>query len=146
MTRTPPIPEPVRRLPSGRVPRAVIRKYVDRIVEKFQPEKVILFGSHAYGRPDADSDVDILVVMPAANPINQAIRIGLSLPAPFYLDLIVRTPENLARRLRWNDWFLREIVERGIVLYEAAYPTVAAKGRRRPANRSPRARRQAAVL
>jgi predicted nucleotidyltransferase len=146
MPRTPPVPTPVRRLPSGRIPRAAIRKYVRQVVEKFRPEKVILFGSHAYGTPDADSDVDLLVVMPAANQINQAVRIGLSVPAPFPLDLIVRTPENLAYRLKWNDWFLREVVDRGIVLYDAADPGVAAKGRGRPANRPPRVRRQAAVL
>ena len=129
MPRTPPVPELVRRLPSGRVPRAAIRQYVRQVVEKFHPERVILFGSHAYGKPDADSDVDLLVVMPAANQINQAVRIGLSVPAPFPLDLIVRTPENLAYRLKWNDWFLREVVDRGIVLYDAADSGVAAKGR-----------------
>jgi predicted nucleotidyltransferase len=146
MPRTPPVPKPVRRLPSGRVPRAAIRKYVRQVVEKFHPQKVILFGSHAYGKPDADSDVDLLVVMPAANQINQAVRIGLSVPAPFPLDLIVRTPENLAYRLQWNDWFLREVVDRGIVLSDAADPGVAVQGRGRPADRPPRVRRQAAVL
>src|SRR5947209_12569486 len=146
MSRTPPAPKPVRRLPSGRVPRAAIRKYVRQVVEKFHPDKVILFGSHAYGKPDADSDVDLLVVMPAANQINQAIRIGLSVPAPFPLDLIVRTPENLAYRLKWSDWFLREVMDRGIVLYDAADPRVGAQGRGRPADRPPRVRRRAAVL
>jgi predicted nucleotidyltransferase len=107
---------------------------------------VILFGSHAYGSPDADSDVDLLVVMPAANQINQAVRIGLSVPAPFPLDLIVRTPDNLAYRLKWNDWFLREVVDRGIVLYDAADAGVAAQGRGRPADRPSRIRRQAAFL
>jgi predicted nucleotidyltransferase len=127
MDRSARTPEMVRRLPSGRVPRSAIHKYANQIVAKFHPQKVILFGSHAYGKPNADSDVDLLVVMPAANQINQSIRIGLSVPAPFYLDLIVRTPENLARRLRWNDWFLREIMERGIVLCDAAYPAMAAR-------------------
>jgi predicted nucleotidyltransferase len=146
MARTPPIPKPVRRLPSGRIPRAAIRRYVRQVVEKFHPQQVILFGSHAYGKPDTDSDVDLLVVMPAANQINKAVRIGLSVPAPFPLDLIVRTPENLAYRLKWNDWFLREIVDRGIVLYDAVDSGVAAKGRGRPSDRPPRIRRQAAVL
>src|SRR3954463_3903175 len=112
-------PPRVRRLPSGRVPRAAIRKYVAQVVERFRPERVILFGSHAHGRPTADSDVDLLVVMPASNQIDQAVRIGLSVPAPFPLDLIVRTPENLAYRLKSNDSFLREVVDRGIVLYYA---------------------------
>jgi predicted nucleotidyltransferase len=120
-----PLPKPVRRLPSGRVPRAAIRRYVDQVVAKFHPQKVILFGSHAYGRPNLDSDVDLLVVMPAKNELDQAVRIDLAVDAPFPLDLIVRTPENLARRLSWNDWFLREVVEKGIVLHEAAHAGMA---------------------
>jgi uncharacterized protein len=119
MPRPPTLPKLVRRLPSGRVPRAAIRKYVDQIVEKFHPDRVILFGSHAYGKPDADSDVDLLVVMPAKNELSQLIRIRQQTDAPFPMDLLVRTPENLAKRLGWNDWFLKEVVEKGIVLYDA---------------------------
>lgn len=85
-------------------------------------------GSHAYGRPHLDSDVDLLVVMPAKNEVNQALRIRLAVHAPFAMDLIVRTPENLAKRLGWNDWFLCEIVEKGIVLHDAAGARVGAKG------------------
>jgi uncharacterized protein len=110
----------VGRLPSGRVPRAAIRKYVNQVVEKFHPQRVILFGSHAYGKPDADSDVDLLVVMPAKNELTMMGRIRKALWAPFPMDLIVRTPENLAKRLVWNDWFLKEVFEKGIVLYAAA--------------------------
>jgi hypothetical protein len=56
MARTPPLPPPVRRLPSGRGPRAAIRRYVRQLIERFHPQRVILFGSHAYGRPHEDSD------------------------------------------------------------------------------------------
>ena len=119
MARTPPIPKPVRRLPSGRIPRAAIRKYVRQVVEKFHPEKVILFGSHAYGKPDEGSDVDLMVIMPAKNELSQSIRIGQAFWPPFALDLLVCTPENLAKRLSWNDWFLKEVVEKGIALYDA---------------------------
>jgi predicted nucleotidyltransferase len=119
MARAPAIPPPVRRLPSGRVPRAAIRKYVRQVVEKFRPEKVILFGSHAYGRPHEDSDVDLLVVMPAKNELSQSIRIRQAFDTPFAMDLFVCTPEHLTRRLAWNDWFLKEVVEKGIVLHDA---------------------------
>jgi predicted nucleotidyltransferase len=104
------------------VPRAAIRRYVQRVVERFHPDRVVLFGSHAYGRPTPDSDVDLLVVMPAYDEINQSIRIGWNVRAPFKLDLLVRTPEKLAFRLKWNDWFLREIVGRGVVLYDGGWP------------------------
>jgi uncharacterized protein len=114
----PPLPKPVRRLPSGRVPRAAIRKYVRRVVERFHPQKVILFGSHAYGTPHPDSDVDLLVVMPAKNELSQAIRIRQAVWAPFPMDLFVYRPKTIARWLTWGDPHLSEILDKGIVLYE----------------------------
>jgi uncharacterized protein len=146
MSRTnSPLPKTVCRLPSGRVPRSAIRRYVDQVVARFHPEKVILFGSHAYGKPNVDSDVDLLVVMPAYDMINQSIRISVAIDAPFPLDLIVRTREYLAKRLSWNDWFLREIDERGIVLYDFSDKRMAIEGRGGRANRSARNRRQAGL-
>src|SRR5436309_6461549 len=81
------------------VPMSVIRRFARQVAERFDPDKIILFGSYAYGTPDADSDVDILVIMPARNQIDQAVRIDTAIEAPFPLDLIVRTPKNLAWRL-----------------------------------------------
>jgi predicted nucleotidyltransferase len=129
MARPLDLPPPVRRLPSGRVPRAAIRRYVDRVVGRFRPAKVILFGSHAYGRPHPDSDVDLLVVMPTRRMIDQAVRIRWAIPAPFPMDLLVRTPEFIRKRVDLGDWFLREVIEQGIVLYDAADPRMAPQGR-----------------
>src|SRR5207253_9034249 len=89
-----------------------------QIAERFQPDKIILFGSYAYGTPTRDSDVDLLVIMPTRNQIAQAVRIDEAIEPGFALDLLVRTPKTLEERLRWGDWFLREIVTRGKVLYE----------------------------
>src|SRR5205807_309155 len=100
------------------IPMRVIRRFARQVAEHFQPEKIILFGSYAYGQPHEDSDVDILVVMPARNLIDQAIRIRTVVEAPFPMDLIVCTPKNLSWRLEEGDWFLREIVGQGKVLYE----------------------------
>jgi predicted nucleotidyltransferase len=111
------------------VPRAAIRRYVRQVVERFHPEKVILFGSHAYGRPHEDSDVDLLVVMPARSMIDMAVRIRWRLSAPFPMDLLVRTPEFLAKRLALGDQFMGEIVERGIVLHDAAHAPMVAQSR-----------------
>jgi predicted nucleotidyltransferase len=82
------------------IPRAVIRDYARQIAVQFHPEKIILFGSYAYGKPHKDSDVDILVVMPAYDEINQAVRILEKTNSSFPLDLIVRTPDNLRHRRR----------------------------------------------
>ena len=102
------------------VPMSAIRRYVRQVAERFQPEKIILFGSYAYGTPTPDSDVDLVVVMPARNELDQAARIYEAIEPGFSLDLLVRTPKNLEQRLRWGDWFLKDVVTRGKVLYEEA--------------------------
>ena len=97
-----------------------IRELTSQIARAFNPDKIILFGSHAYGQASSDSDVDILVVLPfEGKPVRKAIEIRNKVNAVVPLDLIVRTPEQVAERLAQNDWFMREIVERGRTLYEA---------------------------
>ena len=106
-----------------------IRKYARQIAERFKPHKIVLFGSFAYGEPNEDSDVDLLVVMPCANEKSQAVRIRLALDAPFPMDLIVRTPEKLCRRMEDNCWFLKEIMGKGKVLYDKRNQAMGTKSR-----------------
>jgi uncharacterized protein len=79
---------------SPNIPMAAIRRYVRQIAEKFNPDKIILFGSYAYGEPHEWRDVDILVVMSAYDEINQSIRITLAFEAPFPLDLTNNPPRS----------------------------------------------------
>lgn len=96
-----------------------IDRFVDKIAKKFKPEKIILFGSHGYGTPAKDSDVDILVIIDSKKrPVDLAIEIRLAIRAPFPVDLLVRTPEQIEKRLSMNDFFIREIVTKGKTLYE----------------------------
>jgi predicted nucleotidyltransferase len=124
---------PSKRKPASRfyrgadVPMRVIRRYAREVAERFQPDKIILFGSYAYGTPHADSDVDLLVIMPARNELDQAVRIRLAVDNQFPLDLIVRTPKNMAWRLEEGDSFLGEVMTGGKVLYEKADTGVGAK-------------------
>jgi uncharacterized protein len=120
------------------VPLWAIRRYARQIAERFSPERIILFGSYAYGSPTPDSDVDLLVVMATRNQIEQAVRIDEAIEARgFPLDLLVRTPKVLAQRLRWGDSFMQEIVSRGKVLYEADHAAMGAQSRKRSRRRSP---------
>src|SRR5437762_12930027 len=112
---------PVRYRPP-KIPMAAIRRYARQIAERFHPDKIVLFGSYAYGKPHQFSDVDLLVVMPVARETNQAIRITLAFERPFPLDLIVRTPHSLRRALADGNWFLREVMGKGKVLYEKGKP------------------------
>src|SRR5208283_596704 len=117
------------RYASPNIPLAAIRRFARRIAERFQPDKIILFGSYAYGKPHEESDVDLLVIMRTRNAIDQSIRISLAFEQLFSLDLIVRTPWQIERGLKDDNWFLREVIEKGKVLYEARNRQVGSKGR-----------------
>ena len=124
------------------VPMRVIRRFARQVAERFHPDKIILFGSYAYGTPHADSDVDILVVMPARNQIDMSVKISLAIDPPFPLDIIVRTPKNMKWRLEEGDSFLREITSEGKVLYEKTDEGMGQEGRgRSPTRRKARTRK-----
>lgn len=116
------------------VPKSAIRRFAREVAERFDPEKIILFGSHAYGKPHRDSDVDILVIMRCRNQIDQAVKIRSAVSAPFDMDLIVRTPHNIGWRLKEGECFHTEIVKSGKVLYEKSDSGVSRKSRRRLPN------------
>ena len=99
-----------------------IRALAKLIAQKFDPEEIILFGSHAYGKPHAWSDVDFLVVMDTPKGEMDAIlKVSDALPdLPFSVDIVVRSRKVLEKRKKLGDWFLREITSKGRVLYERA--------------------------
>lgn len=88
-------------------------------MREFARLQVILFGSYAYGTPTEDSDVDLLVVMnvPKSEFRDKAVEIRQRIPYRFSMDLLVRSPEEIAYRLLYNNWFLREITEKGEPLH-----------------------------
>src|SRR5438094_10349812 len=122
------------------VPMRLIRRFARQVAEHFQPDKIILFGSHAYGTPHEDSDVDILVIMPARNQLDQAVKISLDIDPPFPLDILVRTPYDMKWRLAEGDSFLTEITSKGKVLYEKDHARMGGQGRRLSAGRHHRSR------
>jgi predicted nucleotidyltransferase len=99
-----------------------IQRLTDKIAAEFRPEKIILFGSRAYGTPHEDSDVDLLVVMPIrGSHIAQSAEILARVhPGTFAIDLLVRTPEEMEWRYEGGDPLICEAVDRGRVMYEAA--------------------------
>ena len=106
-----------------RIPMKTIRAIAEHIAEKYNPEQIILFGSHAYGNPTPWSDVDLLVVMDTPKGEMEAIlEVARSLPRlPFRVDIIVRSRPVLEKRKKLGDWFLREITKNGKVLYERTH-------------------------
>ncbi len=98
-----------------------LREWAKLVADRFEPEKIILFGSYAYGNPTGHSDADVLVVMSTdLQGTEQAAAITKLYPQPFAMDLLVRTPETLRQRVELGDFFLREITNRGITLYESS--------------------------
>lgn len=97
-----------------------IRRVCDLIAKAYNPEKIILFGSHANGKPTKDSDVDLLIVMDfEGSPARQAIKITGELGLVTPMDILIRTPQQVRERVKISDTFIREILERGKVMYEA---------------------------
>jgi len=95
-----------------------ISKMVSDIVRKCSPEKIILFGSHAYGKPAEDSDVDLFVVANLPGLGAERIRVVLrAIEENVAVDVVVRTPEEVERSLQGRDWFVQEIFQKGKVLY-----------------------------
>jgi uncharacterized protein len=111
-------------IPSGSqttpVPMKIIRSIVQHIAQRFDPAQIVLFGSYAYGRPTAESDVDLLVVMDKpVDEMDTMIEIAKSLPIlAFGIDVIVHSRKTLERRKKLGDWFLLEVTRKGKVLYE----------------------------
>ena len=93
---------------------------IKRIAETLHPEKIILFGSYAYGKPTPDSDVDLLVIMPSEDEeIERYLKVSRLLrPRAFAVDILVKTPQEISTSLEKGDFFIDEIVSQGKILYE----------------------------
>ena len=94
----------------------------EQIVKVLNPDKIILFGSYAYGNPTEDSDVDLLVIMPFEGKwVDKSVEIQLKIHPYFPIDLLVRTPDRIRERLSIGDSFLREVLQEGRILYETRH-------------------------
>lgn len=97
-----------------------IKEIAHQIVEHSHPQKIILFGSYAYGTATVDSDVDLLVMIDTEEkPLHVAAQIAAAVDHPFPLDIIVFTPSDWNASLKRKGIFATEVMAKGIVLYEA---------------------------
>jgi predicted nucleotidyltransferase len=98
-----------------------IEQIIQRLVESYQPQRIVLFGSLAYGEPNEDSDIDLLVVKDTTEtPLERRIRVRQLAADPqrrIPFSPLVLTPDELACRLDLGDAFYQEIMRRGKVLY-----------------------------
>jgi len=100
-----------------------IKRYCDEIAVACRPQRIILFGSYAYGKPTEDSDVDVLVVLPKKRRVmrDAAVKIRLKVDADFPVDVLVRGESEVERRVRQKDLFMTRITNEGKVMYEAVH-------------------------
>jgi predicted nucleotidyltransferase len=116
------LPRQTRTRPRGFPPVSkTLPQAIKRLVAELKPEKIILFGSYAYGNPTPDSDVDLLVVMKTrAKYIDRYIKVSNVLyPRDFPVDILVKTPKEIREEeKKKSNFFLREILTKGKVLYE----------------------------
>ena len=107
--------------PPGFLPvtEEILAEIIRRLVAALNPEKIILFGTYVYGSRSGDSDVDLLVIMQTtARPADRYVAVSRAIrPRPFPLDILVKTPDEIAGALAKGDSFIEEIVTRGRVLY-----------------------------
>lgn len=96
-----------------------IKSQTKHIVKTFDPEKIILFGSYAHGNPSSQSDVDLLIIIDTnESSFTLSSKISLILEHSFPLDIIVKTPEQIKKRLQKGDFFIEDIINHGKVIYE----------------------------
>jgi predicted nucleotidyltransferase len=97
-----------------------IEEFGRRIGVEFGAEKVVLFGSYAHGVVTEDSDVDLLVVVPfEGKSVSKSVEIRMKIRPKFPVDLLVRSPAMIRKRLEMGDGFIKSILEEGKVVYEA---------------------------
>lgn len=97
----------------------VISETIKQIIEKFHPEKIIMFGSYTYGKPGQNSDLDLLIVMNyKGSSKKQAVKILQSIDYHFPIDLIARSTDQIHERIRLGEFFFKDIIDEGKILYD----------------------------
>jgi predicted nucleotidyltransferase len=103
-----------------KIDQNLLKLIIDRLRAQFNPEKIILFGSHAWGTPDADSDLDLLVVVSSSDtpPTRRATMAykclqGIRVP----VEVIVSTNQELERFRKVPSSLTKRILEKGIKIY-----------------------------
>lgn len=99
-------------------PPKKLKKIVDKIVKEYKPEKIILFGSYAWGKPTKDSDVDLFIVKKSKKDFlreQQAVR--KIIDGEIAADILIYTPKEIEKRLDLGDFFFKKIINNGIYIY-----------------------------
>ena len=96
-----------------------ILEITGKIAREFKPEKIILFGSYAWGKPNTDSDIDLFIIKKTKKRRIDRARLVHKIiwGSGFPIDLLVYTPEEVKRRLDLEDFFIEDVIYKGKILY-----------------------------
>lgn len=90
-----------------------------RIAKEYSPEKVVLFGSYAWGKPNKDSDFDLLIIKNRAGDFLRAQqRVRRIIDGEVAADILIHSPRHIEQRLKMGDFFFEDIINKGIILYD----------------------------
>ena len=96
-----------------------IKNVTEQIVQSYNPEKIILFGSFAYGKPRPSSDIDLLIIKKSRKKRVERIKeILMKVESDIPLEPLVYTPKEIKQRLNLGDFFVQDIFKKGKLLYE----------------------------
>lgn len=96
-----------------------IEQITRTVVSQYKPEKVILFGSFAYGKPKASSDIDMLIVKKTKKrKIDRIKEVLFLVDSDLPFEPLVYTPKEIKQRLSLGDFFIEKVMNQGKVLYE----------------------------
>lgn len=97
-----------------------IRRLKDKIVENYQPEKIIIFGSYVWGKPNKSSDLDLFIIKNSRKErrfrTTEVEQLLLDRQLP--LDILVYTPKETADSLKKDDFFIKEVINQGKIIYD----------------------------
>ncbi len=104
--------------------KTILSEVVEKLKNEYKPLKIILFGSYAYGNPKEDSDIDLLILKNTdKRRVDRFVWVKRIIYNPNYkipVSPLVYTPNELEERLRMGDDFIKEIIQKGVILYEGA--------------------------
>jgi predicted nucleotidyltransferase len=105
----------------ARAIRLLLKDIVERLNKSYGPEKIILYGSYAYGNPTTDSDIDLLIIKDTAERhVDRFVEVKKIIYQPgrnIPVSLLIYTPKKIEERLKMGDYFVAEILAKGKVLY-----------------------------
>lgn len=104
--------------------KTIVSEIVEKLKREYKPQRIILFGSYAYGNPTEDSVINLLILKNTderrVDRLAQVKRIIYNPNCKIPVSLLVYSPEELEERLRKGDEFIKEIIQKGTILYEGA--------------------------